>query len=135
MRLVGGLVGLGGAEFRPPLLLTQFGFAALAAVIVDKAMSLVVVIAAIPARLAAVPLSEVADEWTAVVNLLAESLLGQGLAPRLFARLSVVLGCVEWVPAHRLEGIAACAHVPLGPCRPLDGRGCVSRTRCGRKSR
>jgi len=36
---------LGGAEFRPPLLL--FGFAALPAVIVNKAVSLVVVTAAL----------------------------------------------------------------------------------------
>lgn len=70
------MVGLGGAEFRLPLLLTVFGFAALAAVIVNKAMSLVVVVAAIPARLLAVPITEVADEWGAVVNLLAGSLLG-----------------------------------------------------------
>lgn len=76
---MGGLVGLGGAEFRLPLLLTVFGFAALAAVIVNKAMSLVVVVAAIPARLAAVPLSEVTDEWGAVANLLAGSLLGAWL--------------------------------------------------------
>ena len=40
------------------LLLGVFGFAALAAVIVNKAMSLVVVIAAIPARLAAVSPSQ-----------------------------------------------------------------------------
>ena len=73
---MGGLVGLGGAEFRLPLLLTVFGFAALAAVIVNKAMSLVVVVAAIPARLAAVPLADIVDEWTAVVNLLAGSLVG-----------------------------------------------------------
>ena len=73
--LLGGLVGLGGAEFRLPLLLTGFGFSALAAVIVNKAMSLVVVVAAIPARLTAVPWSEVADERSAVVNLLAGSLL------------------------------------------------------------
>jgi uncharacterized protein len=35
--LLGGLVGLGGAELRLPLLLTVFGFTALAAVIVNKA--------------------------------------------------------------------------------------------------
>lgn len=74
--LLGGLVGLGGAEFRLPLLLGVFGFAALAAVIVNKAMSLVVVVAAVPARLASVPLSEVLGEWTTVVNLLAGSLVG-----------------------------------------------------------
>lgn len=77
--LLGGLVGLGGAEFRLPLLLAVFGFAALAAVIVNKAMSLVVVMASIPARLTAVPIAEVAQEWTAVVNLLAGSLVGAWL--------------------------------------------------------
>lgn len=86
--LLGGLVGLGGAEFRLPLLLTLFGFAALAAVIVNKAMSLVVVLAAIPARIAAVPLSEVADEWTAVLNLLAGSLLGAWLGASWATRMA-----------------------------------------------
>jgi uncharacterized membrane protein YfcA len=38
--LLGGLVGLGGAEFRLPLLIGLFGFVALQAVIVNKAMSL-----------------------------------------------------------------------------------------------
>lgn len=76
MGLLGGLVGLGGAEFRLPLLLGLFGFVALAAVIVNKAMSLAVVLAALPARLSAVPLSAVAHEWGPVVNLLAGSLIG-----------------------------------------------------------
>lgn len=62
MGLLGGLVGLGGAEFRLPLLLSLFGFAALAAVIVNKAMSLVVVVTAIPARLAAGPLQDVVEQ-------------------------------------------------------------------------
>ena len=77
--LLGGLVGLGGAEFRLPLLLTVFGLAALAAIIMNKAMSLVVVLVAIPVRLAAVPLSEISDEWGAVLNLLAGSLFGAWL--------------------------------------------------------
>jgi hypothetical protein len=64
----GGLIGLGGAEFRLPLLVAVFGFAALTAVIVNKAMSLVVVIAAIPARLFAVPLADVAGECAIAVN-------------------------------------------------------------------
>lgn len=37
------MIGLGGAEFRLPLLIMLFGFAALQAVIVNKALSLVVV--------------------------------------------------------------------------------------------
>ncbi len=46
--LLGGLIGLGGAEFRLPLLIGLFEFAALHAVIRNKAMSLVVVLVAVP---------------------------------------------------------------------------------------
>ncbi|MFI1679105.1 hypothetical protein [Streptomyces sp. NPDC020607] len=49
--VLGGMIGLGGAEFRLPVLIGLFGFAALSAVIVNKAMSLVVVLVALPARL------------------------------------------------------------------------------------
>ncbi|MFD0378318.1 TSUP family transporter [Streptomyces sp. NPDC127112] len=73
---LGGMIGLGGAEFRLPLLIGLFGFAALSAVILNKAMSLVVVLVALPARLAAVPAGEVAARWPVAVNLLAGSLLG-----------------------------------------------------------
>lgn len=70
------MVGLGGAEFRLPLLVSLFGFAALSAVILNKAMSLVVVLVALPARLAVVPASELGAHWTIAANLLAGSLLG-----------------------------------------------------------
>lgn len=73
---LGGLIGLGGAEFRLPLLIGVFGFLALQAVILNKAMSLIVVITALPARLASVPYSQVAPHWFVVVNLLAGSLVG-----------------------------------------------------------
>lgn len=86
--LVGGLVGLGGAEFRLPLLMGLFAFAALAAVIVNKAMSLVVVLVAVPARLSAVPLNDVADQWSAVANLLAGSLLGAWVGATWATRMS-----------------------------------------------
>ena len=86
--MLGGLVGLGGAEFRLPLLLGVFGFAALAAVIVNKAMSLVVVAAAIPARLAGVPLSDVMAEWPVVLNLLAGSLVGAWLGASWATRMA-----------------------------------------------
>ncbi|MGW0600262.1 sulfite exporter TauE/SafE family protein [Streptomyces sp. NPDC002776] len=74
--VLGGMIGLGGAEFRLPLLIGLFGFAALSAVILNKAMSLVVVLVALPARLAAVPAAEIATRWPVAVNLLAGSLLG-----------------------------------------------------------
>ncbi|MFF8452394.1 sulfite exporter TauE/SafE family protein [Streptomyces leeuwenhoekii] len=74
--VLGGMIGLGGAEFRLPLLVSLFGFAALAAVILNKAISLVVVLTALPARLTAVSASELAVHWPVAVNLLAGSLLG-----------------------------------------------------------
>lgn len=73
---LGGLIGLGGAEFRLPLLIGMFGFAALDAVILNKAMSLLVVATALPFRSAAVPLETVAANWPIIVNLLAGSLAG-----------------------------------------------------------
>ncbi|MFC6021413.1 sulfite exporter TauE/SafE family protein [Plantactinospora solaniradicis] len=74
--VLGGMIGLGGAEFRLPLLIMLFGFAALQAVILNKALSLVVVLTALPARLAAVPLSTLLPHWSVVVNLLVGSLAG-----------------------------------------------------------
>ena len=50
---LGGLIGLGGAEFRLPILISLFGYAALEAVILNKAMSLVVVAFALPSAPAA----------------------------------------------------------------------------------
>jgi uncharacterized protein len=73
---LGGLIGLGGAEFRLPLLIGAFRFRALQAVILNKAMSLVVVASALPFRAAAVPFASVAANWPIIVNLLAGSLLG-----------------------------------------------------------
>jgi uncharacterized membrane protein YfcA len=73
---LGGLIGLGGAEFRLPLLIGLFRFAALEAVIMNKAMSLIVVASALPFRMTTVPFSAVAAHWTVIVNLLAGSLAG-----------------------------------------------------------
>lgn len=73
---LGGLIGLGGAEFRLPLLIGLFRFAALEAVILNKAMSLVVVATALPFRAGTVPFAEMAAHWPIVLNLLAGSLAG-----------------------------------------------------------
>ena len=75
--ILGGMIGLGGAEFRLPLLISVFGFVALQSVILNKAMSLVVVAVALPARLLGVPLAEVLPYWPIVVNLLVGSLIVQ----------------------------------------------------------
>lgn len=84
---LGGLIGLGGAEFRLPFLIGLFRFAALEAVILNKATSLIVVGTALPFRAGTVPLSDVAAHWPVIVNLLAGSLagawVGAGWATRL----------------------------------------------------
>lgn len=76
---LGGLIGLGGAEFRLPLLIGAFGFAALEAVILNKAMSLVVVASALPFRAGTVPIHAIIGQWSVILNLLAGNLLGAWL--------------------------------------------------------
>ncbi|MDQ0779873.1 putative membrane protein YfcA [Streptomyces aurantiacus] len=85
--ILGGMIGLGGAEFRLPLLISLFGFAVLSAVVLNKAMCLVVVGIALPARLAAVSASRPAGHWPVAVNLLAGSLLGAWAGARSVVRM------------------------------------------------
>lgn len=73
---LGGLIGLGGAEFRLPLLISVFRFRGLESVILNKATSLVVVATALPFRARTIPFGEVIAHWPIIVNLLAGSLLG-----------------------------------------------------------
>ncbi|QXP83772.1 sulfite exporter TauE/SafE family protein [Methylococcus sp. Mc7] len=102
---LGGLIGLGGAEFRLPLLIGLFGFGALEAVILNKAMSLIVVATALPLRTGAVPFSSILSRWDVVLTLLSGSLagawFGAGWATRLQSRT------LYRVIAVLLVGIAA----------------------------
>ena len=121
--MLGGLIGLGGAEFRLPLLIGLFGFPALRAVVLNKATSLVVVASSLPFRLSAVPLAAVLERWDVIVTLLAGSLagawLGAGWATRLKSRtlfrvLSVLLVAIAM--------ILAAGHGPTSSGRPaLEG--------------
>lgn len=77
--VLGGLIGLGGAEFRLPILISVFGFGALEAVILNKALSLVVVAAALVFRAGTIPLADVVAHWPVIVNLLAGTLAGAWL--------------------------------------------------------
>ena len=115
---LGGLIGLGGAEFRLPVLIGAFRFAALQAVILNKAMSLIVVASALPFRAAAVPFSAVAASWPIIVNLLAGSLLGAwfgaGWATRLRSQtlyrvIAIMLGLIAIVLlfGHSVGGTGA----------------------------
>ena len=109
--MLGGLVGLGGAEFRLPLLIGAFGFPALEAVIVNKATSLVVVASALPFRAGTVPLAEVAAHWPIIANLLAGSLVGAWLGAGWALRLrSATLHRVIAVLLVAIAGILLAGH-------------------------
>ena len=86
--VLGGLIGLGGAEFRLPILIDVFRFGALEAIILNKAVSLIVVACALPSRSTAVPLDVVGEHWPVIVNLLAGSLVGAWFGASLAVRLA-----------------------------------------------
>lgn len=121
--ILGGLIGLGGAEFRLPILIGLFGFVALHAVILNKALSLVVVTSALFFRMGTVPAQAIAASWPSIVNLLAGSLvgawLGAGWATRLTTRrlyqvISVMLVAIAVVLlfAHGVHAQGALLHGP-----------------------
>lgn len=128
--IVGGLIGLGGAEFRLPLLIGLFGFAALEAVILNKATSLIVVATALPFRAGTVPLHHVLAEWPTILNLLTGSLLGAwigaGLAVRMKSRtlyrvLAVLLVLIAAVLALSHSTTLSPAALVTGPAQIVAG--------------
>lgn len=117
---LGGLIGLGGAEFRLPLLIGIFEFASLEAIILNKAMSLVVVASALPFRMGTIPFAELLNHWTVILNLLAGSLLGAWFGAGWAIRLKTQT--LYKVIAILLVFIAFCllfAHNPTGLTEPL----------------
>jgi uncharacterized protein len=101
---LGGLIGLGGAEFRLPLLIGVFKFAPLEAIILNKATSLVVVAAALLFRTKNVPVASVAEHFDVVINLLAGSLIGAWLGASWATRMKS--GTLYKLIALLLLGIA-----------------------------
>jgi uncharacterized membrane protein YfcA len=85
---LGGLIGLGGAEFRLPLLIGLFRFAALEAIILNKAMSLIVVASALVFRTKAVSVALIAYHLDVVASLLAGSLIGAWLGASWATRMN-----------------------------------------------
>lgn len=117
--VLGGMIGLGGAEFRLPLLVGVFSFVTLPAVILNKTMSLVVVATALPARLAAVPFSNVTAEWAIILNLLAGSLVGAWVGATWATRMRSAT--LYKILAALLVVIAAALVVShVGPVATLD---------------
>ena len=120
---LGGLIGLGGAEFRLPLLIGPFRFRALEAVILNKAMSLIVVATALPFRAATVPFGMIAANWPIILNLLAGSLIGAwfgaGWATRLSSRSLYRILAVLLV---LIAGVLVFGHGTAGASALLSGQ-------------
>ncbi|MCD4667272.1 MAG: sulfite exporter TauE/SafE family protein [Sulfurimonas sp.] len=74
--VLGGLIGLGGAEFRLPMLIGFFHFTALKAIILNKTMSLIVVAFALPFRLDSIPISTLMENSNIIVTMLFGSVFG-----------------------------------------------------------
>ena len=95
----GGLIGLGGAEFRLPALVGVLRFAPREAVAVNLVASFIVLAAAFPFRAAAVPVAAIAPHLPAVLGMLAGAMtaawVGAGwlrrASDRLLGRLILVL--------------------------------------------
>src|ERR1700693_1097391 len=85
---LGGLIGLGGVEFRLRVWVARFRLPTLQAVILNKAMSLVVVAFALPFRAATISFDQIWQHTDIVINLLAGSLIGAWCAPGHAMRLS-----------------------------------------------
>lgn len=95
----GGLVGLGGAEFRLPALVGPLRFSAREAVSVNLVASFIVLAAALPFRIATVPWAAILPHLPAVLGMLAGSMsaawIGAGwlrrISDRLLGRLILIL--------------------------------------------
>ncbi|NDO81679.1 permease [Citrobacter sp. NCU1] len=117
---LGGLIGLGGAEFRLPVLKGTFKMPTLEAVIFNKAMSLTVVAVALLFRTKSISLDQLMGHLDIVLNLLAGSLVGAwwaaGRAMKmsrvwldriiliLLVLLSLVMLSEAWLPLHNSSG-------------------------------
>ncbi|GAB4477591.1 MAG: sulfite exporter TauE/SafE family protein [Anaerolineales bacterium] len=91
MGILGGLIGLGGAEFRLPLLVGLFRLSLLLSVVVNLLISLVTVLFSILFRLPLQGGSLWIAHWQMVVNLLLGSLLGSVVGARIAARATSAL--------------------------------------------
>ncbi|HSG06293.1 MAG TPA: sulfite exporter TauE/SafE family protein [Nitrospiria bacterium] len=77
--LLGGLIGLGGAEFRLPILVALFGFGAKTAVPINLAVSLITVIAAFLTRLSVTSNDSLFSILPDVLTITAASMTGAWL--------------------------------------------------------
>lgn len=86
--VLGGLIGLGGGEFRLPVLVGFFKFTTLQAIVINLFVSLITVIFSFIFRSSSIPVSDVAANYNVILNLLAGSITGVFIGSRLATRIS-----------------------------------------------
>ncbi len=86
--LLGGLIGLGGAEFRLPVLAGPLRYAARQAVPLNLAISLVTLGTALVSRVGSMDLTALGDLEPAIVAMIAGALITAFLGPALASRIS-----------------------------------------------
>jgi uncharacterized membrane protein YfcA len=101
---LGGLVGLGGAEFRLPLLVALFAYATRDAIGLNVALSLVTVAFSLAFRLAGGGFAPLVDNAAAVATLAAGTIAGASIGVAIGRRLSVA--ALTWVVAALLLALA-----------------------------
>lgn len=84
--ILGGLIGLGGAEFRLPLLVGIFKFATIQGIIMNLVVSIVTVTFSFIFRSSSIPFGEVFQHYTVILNLLAGSMTGAFVGVRLSSK-------------------------------------------------
>jgi len=128
--VLGGLIGLGGAEFRLPLLVGTFRLSILLSVVVNLLISLVTVTFSILFRLPVQGATLWMAHWPVVINLLAGSLLGslsgthlaktataqwlKGVIAVLLALLGILLIGHEWIFAQQPFALAPVPRLLFG---------------------
>lgn len=101
--VLGGLIGLGGAEFRLPVLVGLLGLPAKRAVPMNLAISFAVLAAALPVRAVSLTLGPVLEAGVTVGLLMAGGLIGAFVGPGIVQRLRV--RTFEWLLLVVLVGI------------------------------
>ncbi len=86
--IMGGLIGLGGAEFRLPILIKIFNYPTLKAIIINLVVSLVTVIFSLIFRSGVVAFNIVFTNWVIIINILAGSLFGAYIAVNYATRIN-----------------------------------------------
>ena len=143
--IAGGLIGVGGAEFRIPVLVNVFHYRPLPMVIINLVISLVTVTFSLIFRRGVIPLEMVIGHWGIIVNLLCGSLLGSYLGvhyatavnERVLRRVivvfliilsfvllghNVILGFRDWLIPRGLQiGIGVLAGLVIGLFSSLLG--------------